>query len=156
MDLQTCWASSTSTQALRLEKMRLILWSCRKGGPAGKYYLSCPICTLLPALTAAPSWQLPTTLYSSRHISLPELLPTNGPSTPLRVLLSVTGKLLVHITEIKQVGIIICSSSPLLCNSQASNVGLGFKCIWSGTYFLVLISNNVMLKTIPAMPLFVS
>lgn len=69
-------------------------------------------------------------------------------STPLRALLSVTGKLLVHVTEIKQVGIIICSSSPFLCNSQFSNVGLGFKCIWSGTYFLVLNSNNVILTTI--------
>lgn len=67
-----------------------------------------------------------------------------------------TGKLLVNITEIKQVGIIICSSSPLLCNSLVFSVGLGFKCIWSGTYFTMLSSNNVMLTTMPAMLLFVS
>lgn len=131
---------------------------CRRGGPAGKYYLACPVHA--PTTAACP--QCSTVLTVTNHpvlcppYSLARITAHKWAFNIPRVLLSMTGKLLVHITEIKQVGIIICSSSPLLCNSQVSSVGLSFKCIWSGTYFLVLVSNNHMLKTIPAVPLFVS
>lgn len=131
---------------------------CRRGGPAGKYYLACPVCA--PTTAACPDCSTVLTVTNCPVLfppySLARITAHKWAFNIPRVLLSMTGKLLVHITEIKQVGIIICSSSPLLCNSQVSSVGLSFKCIWSGTYFLVLVSNNHMLKTIPAVPLFVS